>query len=92
MESDPPIATSITSKPINSIPNPIKNGAILLRVSLLVEKTIITPTKAMAAKTELILKPPLLIPERANINAVKVVPTFAPKIKPDPCLTVTILA
>ncbi len=33
----PPIATSITSRPINNIPNPIKNGAILLRVSFSVE-------------------------------------------------------
>jgi hypothetical protein len=86
------MAVSITSRPINSIPKPIKKGAILLRDSLLVVKIMMTPTKATAANTELMLKPPLLRPERANKKAVRVVPTFAPSIKPDPCFTDTILA
>lgn len=59
----------------DSIPNPIKKGEILLRNSLLMAKTISTPTNASAAKTELMLKPPLLIPYRANIIAVRVAPT-----------------
>ena len=38
------------------------------------------------------LKPPLLRPDIANIKAVSVVPTLAPKTNPEPCLTVTMLA
>ncbi len=58
----------------------------------MVEKIINTPTNATAEKTALMLNPPLLIPDKAKIKAESVVPTLAPKINPDPCLTVTILA
>ena len=92
VESAPPIATSITSNPINNIPKPIKNGAILFNFSLLVVKMIITPTKANEANTALIEKPPLLKPDKAKIKAVRVVPTFAPKINPAPCFTEIIFA
>jgi hypothetical protein len=74
---------------MNNMPNPIRKGAILLSVSFLLVKTIMTPTKAKDAKTALMLKLPLLTPERAKMKAVRVVPAFAPKMKPEPCLSFT---
>ena len=92
VESAPPMAISMTSIPMKSMPKPMRKGAILFNFSLSVVKMMRTPMNERAANTELMLNPPLLSPEMAKRKAVKVVPTFAPKMNPAPCFTVTIFA